>query len=73
LFVGIWILARTLIPEGIIQSPKAGSFITTVLIIVWAGLIGFSIFYFFSDSWRESFTPIPSKKRLVLVNATLRA
>ena len=51
LFVGIWIFARTLIQEGIIQSPKAGSFITTVLIIIGAGLMIFSLFHFFSDSW----------------------
>ena len=51
LFVGIWIFARTLIQEGIIQSPKAGSFITTVLIIIGAGFIIFSLFHFFSDSW----------------------
>ena len=51
LFVGIWIFARTLIQEGIIQSPKAGSFITTVLLVAGAGLIVFSLFHFFSDSW----------------------
>jgi hypothetical protein len=51
LFVGIWIFARTLIQEGIIQSPKAGSFITTVLVIIGAGLMIFSFFHYFSDSW----------------------
>ena len=51
LFVGIWIFARTLIQEGIIQCPKAGSFITTVLIIIGAGLMIFSFFHYFSYSW----------------------
>jgi len=46
-FVGIWIFARTLIQEGIIQSPKAGSFITTVLSIIGAGLMIFFLFSFF--------------------------
>jgi len=49
LFVGLWIFTRTLIQEGIIQCPKAGSFITTVLGIIGAGLIIFTLFHFFSD------------------------
>jgi hypothetical protein len=48
--VGLWIFTRTLIQEGIIQCPKAGSFITTVLVIIGAGLIIFTLFYFFSDT-----------------------
>jgi len=51
LFVGIWIFTRSLIQEGIIQCPKAGSFITTVLLIIGAGLIIFSLSFFFSNSW----------------------
>jgi len=50
LFVGLWIFTRTLIQEGIIQCPKAGSFITTVLVVIGAGLVIFTLFYLFSDT-----------------------
>jgi hypothetical protein len=47
LFLRACIFAGTLIQEGIIQSPKAGSFITTVLTIIGAGLMIFFLFDFF--------------------------
>jgi hypothetical protein len=78
LFVGLWIFTRTLTQEGIIQCPKAGSFITTVLVIIGAVFINFSLFCFFSNSWQESFLPHPflvpyPGKGLVLVITLLRA
>jgi len=56
LFLRAWIFARALIQERIIQSPKAGSFITTVLIIIGAGLMIFSLFDFFLVA-SENFLP----------------
>jgi hypothetical protein len=62
LFVGVWIFARTLIQEGIIQSPKAGSFIITVLIISGAGLMIFSLFHFLLIAGENLSRPAPSGK-----------
>jgi hypothetical protein len=62
LLLRAWIFARTLIQEGIIQSPKAGSFITTVLIIIGAGLIIFFLFDFFLIASENLSRPLASGK-----------